>query len=87
MVSEAETQGFQCHMRFDRAHDVHIEHIPETENAMTIEQNNNLNALLTAWRDHQDNKDRGADIAELFNSRDRLDAVRRETHTNLALAS
>ena len=54
---------------------------------MTIEQNNNLNALLSAWRDHQENKDRGADIAELFNSRDRLDTVRRETQSNLTLAS
>lgn len=54
---------------------------------MTIEQNNNLNALLSAWRDHQDNKDRGADISELFNSRDRLDTARRETQANLTLAS
>lgn len=54
---------------------------------MTVEQNKNINALLAAWRDHQDMKDSGADVSELIDSRVRLDAVRRVTQANLGLAS
>ena len=54
---------------------------------MTNEQNNELQALLAAWRDHQDNKENGAAMAELLHSRERLDIARRDTWSHLALAS
>ena len=58
-----------------------------TEHIMTNEQNNELQALLAAWRDHQDNKENGAAMAELLHSRERLDIARRDTWSHLALAS
>lgn len=54
---------------------------------MTTKQNSNLHLLLAAWRDHQENKERGAAVAELMDSRDRLDTARRETQSDLTLAS
>ena len=47
---------------------------------MNITQLNNFDALLAAWRDHQELKDAGAPIAELVDSRERLDTARVRAH-------
>ena len=49
---------------------------------MNITQLESFKTLLTAWRDHQELKDDGAPIADLADSRARLDAAR--LHANIA---
>ena len=47
---------------------------------MNITQLENFDALLTAWRDHQELRDHHAPISELAASRQRLDAARLQAH-------
>ena len=54
---------------------------------MTTEQNTHLDALLAAWREHEENKDRCANFDELLDSRDRLAVARRAARHTVALAS
>ena len=46
-----------------------------------------ISELLAAWQNHQDNRARGASIAELMDSRFELDSTRKLVRSNLALAS
>ncbi len=43
---------------------------------MTIQQRNAFDTLLTAWREHQELREVGASIADLSESRTRLDGAR-----------
>lgn len=43
---------------------------------MTVEQTTAFNSLLAAWRDHQDNRERGVAIADLHSSHMRLAEAR-----------
>lgn len=46
---------------------------------MTIEQTSAFNSLLAAWREHQDNRTRGAEISDLHSSHMRLAEARLST--------
>lgn len=45
---------------------------------MTASQAANFQQLLKAWNDHQDLRQGGAPVADLFASRNKLEAIRRE---------
>ncbi len=49
---------------------------PDGENDMTTTQTNALGTLLEIWREHQDLRDSGASVAQLNESRLRLDSAR-----------
>jgi len=49
---------------------------PDGENDMTTTQTNALDTLLEVWREHQDLRDSGASVAQLNESRLRLDSAR-----------
>ena len=49
---------------------------PDGENDMTTTQTNAFNTLLETWREHQELRDSGASVAQLHDSRLRLDNAR-----------
>ncbi len=49
---------------------------PDGETEMTTTQTNAFDSLLEIWREHQDLRDSGASVAQLNESRLRLDSAR-----------
>lgn len=56
-------------------------------NTTTPHTQNDISELLAAWQSHQDNRDRGAQGAQLMSSLDELNSARTVVRSSLALAS